>query len=291
MSNKKHNLMSGVNLVRKLLFLFFIILFGHFKSGYAFYQTYENTEELRIEHTTKEAATQDNIGYHLYDNLVSKTSSFFLSKKIDKFISFDQIEINIPLRFLSKNLITAEDSMDRMLTSNLRIRQILFEYQKIKNRAESLLRNRDVIHAETKNKKPLKSSETTANSIEDQITKLENIIININRSGLVPSGGFDTDGILSFDFNASLGQNVSDAQYRNFYPLSSQGGQKQFNTIESEFRVESRTLSNQDAGQLPWIFDVFLKLINYMMSNRVEIMLYAMFLVLIGLLVSLKVRK
>ncbi len=272
---------------RKFFYLFFIIVFGHIESGYAFFQVEECPKELRIEHTTKESATQDNIAYYFYDNSISKSLSFFLLKKNDKCIFFDQIEINIPLRMLSKNVFKAEDSMDRMLTSNLRIKQILSDYKKIQNRADSIMKNNGVITTETRDRESFEISKKNIDFINNELRKLQNAIINLTRSSIAQLGYFDTGGIITYDSHINPGQYADD----NLYPQNLQTRQQRPDAIESNYKIDSKTMSNPSDSHLPGIIDFFLKLIRNIMGNRVEIMLFTMFLMLIGLLVSLKVRK
>ncbi len=74
-------------------------------SAHSFFLANDHSEEIQIDHTTIDSSTQEINGYYIYDNFSHQSPTNFLLRKVDSFVSVDQIKIDIPLRILTRESI------------------------------------------------------------------------------------------------------------------------------------------------------------------------------------------
>lgn len=283
-------------MIRSLFKIFIIFNLLYANAGFAFFQVDDQPEDLRLDNTTIEAPTQDNI-YHFYDNYNSSEEDFFLSKKKRNFLSFDQLEINIPLRLLSKNLTSGDDAVDRMLATNLRIKLLMDEYNAIQKRAGRLMNRKTgtfppAIKSYSNRFSGNAPKNINSENIDHQRKSLTKVMNSIHRLGGTSAHRPKSENPIILDtvvnLEGSSNQGWKNGTGINRPPqnrISSASDKKAYNRYGS-----GTSVSSQDT-KLPWIFEFFLKSFSYVMNNRIEIMLYALFIVLIGFMVSLKVQR
>jgi len=50
-------------------------------------------------------------------------------------------------------------------------------------------------------------------------------------------------------------------------------------------------IGRKENSELPWVFRFFLKILNYILMNRVEVILYMIFIAVIGCFIALLIRR
>ena len=225
----------------------------------------------------------------LYDNFVYDDPVNFLSRGHNAFVCVDQINIEMPLKLLSKNNIIPEDAIDRMLVSNLRIKAIVEKYKQLQAQAHDLLHT----HQEAGGSKVPGGGETASGSIAVDIKrekqKLGQILRGISQSTDSSPKDLSKDPIVVSDTYYWGGKSQqSDGQAPPDDSGMPYGGTRQF---DADLSRQSNVLLNQPDASLPWIFDRFLKFWKYVLDHRIEIITYMMFILLAGFFVSLRVKK
>ncbi len=260
----------------------------------------------------------------IYDNLFYKNNNYILTRQSQGFIEIDHVKIDIPLKLLAQNAIQPEDTLDRMLIANLRINKIMAEYEMLRQTAVELLSNiksyssgRVFNAPKGKNNRPVnrikshKSGQVSnapktgqvSNapkkkkinkpvSIEAEKKRLNEIHIAINRMEMPTFSESLGDNIIVSDIHSGMtsgGENVSERfQYQN---NNIDARKVQTRQVDLELNLQREALMRERATQLPWIFKVFLKVWNYVLTHRVEIILYSMFILLAVFFISLRVGR
>ncbi len=281
-------------MVRYFFCIVFILVVFSATVCSAFFQIDEHPNNSRIEHTTIDTPTQGNNIYRIYDNHFSGHGSAYLSLEKEGFIYFDQIKINIPLRLLTKNFTKDDDAIDRMVAANLRIKQLIDEYEKLRHKADLLLRDGSRSPPDRVERDPERQGVAALDEIYDEREKLQKILSSIYRLSNTPAGNTNLNDIIIPEAYANLAAYLDSdkpsPEIVDMNPGVEGSSQKGVSLYDEPFVSGAGPTLNNDE-KLPWFFEVVLKLFDYMMNNRVEIILYAVFMILIVFLVSLKVHR
>ena len=274
----------------KYKLIFFIILYGlfsHCRPAHAFFAETGRRDGIRIDSyaTGPDSEPRD---FYLYDNFSCTDRDHFLIKKAEGFISADRIRIDIPLKILSRNISSTENSLDRMLMANLRIKQLLAEYKKLREKARILLKttrlNESLLFVPQKHEKSRPASGSLPEEPHD--AELDRQIFNITR--LSPaSGDVMEDHKIISENGTEHGPGKKNIIYRALTRTDNDPG-----TVKSDVAYPARPVTaGRNNDELPWIFNFLLKIINYTLNNRVEILLYLIFIALAGYIISLQARR
>ncbi len=275
----------------KILYKIVICVLFSTAYSYAFFQVESPPDDLRIDHTTIKLSTQGNNTYHIYDNQIFSVDSIILSPKKEGFISFCGIQIDIPLRLLSASVLHDQDALNRMLSVNLRIRLLLEEYMALKKRAEQFGEEKRTGSPTGSNEQATKPAQVDIPQNDSKLDVLEKALTNLQRINDVPLYFYDSNDIVLSDPIMAL-------QYTPGSPTRSGAGSKRPDQVQADsaqygppVNSGSSASVNRENTELPWLFKILLDAFNYIINNRLEIILYALFVVLISFLVSIKVHK
>ena len=276
-------------MVKEIRILIYILILSNAGHAFAYFQVHRQSENLRVEHTTNQTSTQDNNTYLIYDNLFSNDSESFLVRNRDDFIYFDKIDVDIPLRLLKKNLIFENDSVDRMMASNLRIKNLLNQYRGLNSRQRTLQQRANLSTTQSPGHND-PSFQQSAEQIEQQRRRIETILKNVRQYDISSAiSRTNRDVIVLDSFENMAGQPGEVTGYDNYIAGRTGEIAQGPSGLESPYR--QKQVVNRGTENLPWIFTVALKVINYIMNNRIEIIVYTMFVILAGFLISLKAQK
>ena len=281
------------NLMHYIFYVLFIFSVLSSNDCFAFFQVNEHLNNSWIEHTTIDSPTQGNNLYHIYDNYSFEQSTVYLGPPKKHFLSFDQIEIDISLRLLTKNLTDEENAIDRMVAANLRLRQLLDTYINFKKKSGVLLRQTQKVASEKiQNDHQLQKSDTSE-EIDIEREKLKKALSSIYLSNAVSGNPDLIDNIIPESY-ANLAVPVEktppNMDLVNLNQTTAGSEQNDNKTYEQNVITDvDRPLYKNE--KMPWLIEFSLKLLDYIKNNRIEISLYAIFLFLIIFLVSLKVQQ
>jgi len=266
----------------KIIYLFFFSLINY-NIVYAFFMINDHSEEIRIEHTTIDRSAQGNNVFQLYDNFFYNDINNFLIKRVDGFISADQIEINIPLKILARDAIYPENSIDRMLLANLRIKKLISEYMELQKKARLILQNSEMPGMRTLNNK----GKGGKSNIESEKKKINKNLLSINRLSGLTQDDISSNKAVFLKKYSNLKNKTS--------PLSENAATRIIDDnpdlVNADTAMGKQILTGKENSELPWIFSLFLKILNYIFNNRLEIILYMIFIAVVGYFISLQVRR
>jgi len=275
----------------KITHILFIISLINFNTAHAFFLINDHPGEIRIDHTIIDSSTQDNNVFQLYDNFFDYNSSGFLVKKVDGFIPVDQVKLNIPLKILARSSIYSENSIDRILLANLRIKNIVSEYRKLQEDTRFRLQTHK-IKGWQKKSNSLKFEDDNMDNIESENEIIRKKIFNINRLTRISleADPFDKRVLINESSDSKnetkpLVKAISDTSI--FFTEKGNDPellQKNHNT------GRQMPISIKD-DELPWVFNFVLKIIDYVLNNRVEFILYMSFAAVIVFFISLQMKR
>lgn len=275
----------------KIIHLLFIIGLINFNVVHAFFLVNDRSGEIRIDHTIIDSSTQGNNVFQLYDNFFDINTNSFLVKKIDGFISVDQVKLNIPLKILARGSIYPENSIDRMLVANLRIKSIVSEYRAVQRKAQFMLQGLRVTGLE---KKDTRSSIAmkSMNNIESENEKIKKKIFNINRLSSLSLDVDSSNEAIVIKDRSDL-QNATEPILKSiFYNTDSLKGKNNNSALlQTNRNAGMPVLIRQENRELPWAFNLFLKILNYVLNNRVEFIFYMTFIAAAGFFISLQMKR
>jgi len=257
-----------------LLFIFNLVSLNH---TFAFFQNNDHPDVLHTEHTPSDQSTQDNNLLYLYDNFSSSTSRSYLTKKRGDFVFADQINIKIPMNILMHDSIYPENSIDRMMLANLRVKKLLDEYAELQKKAGLILQT-SVGQGEKKDKNI---------NLDEESEAIHKTISHIGLLGRL-SKETDPEQTPIAKPLSSNSDAVNDLEKNiiSYTPSSDDTG----NTRGSDYKGQQSIL-RKESHELPWILNLLLKLLNYIVTNRLEIILNIIFITIIGFFISLKIKK
>lgn len=256
------------------------------KHGVAFFFSNDQPDNLRIEHTPFDQSTQVNNRAYLYDNFFSNSSETYLAQKRKGYIFVDQIKINIPMNILAQDSIYPDNSIDRMMLANLRAKKLFDEYTELQKKARLILMD-PVVPGEKKDRTEKSVSIDENLSIDEKKKLIQETMSHINALGFNSKGIEADPTLLGLEYLSSVNNELSSSTKNLSDSVSSGKIENAGRTLNTGPQVISRT-NHRD---LPWILNGLLKLLNYIVSNRLEIMLYLIFITMVVFLTALKIRK
>ena len=266
-----------------LIFIFNMVTMNH---ASAFFLHNNRSDNLSIEDTPIDQSTQDNNILYLYDNSFAGSSENYLSKKKGAFIFADQIKINIPMNILLQDSIYPENSIDRMMLANLRAKKLFDEYSDLQKRARLILQDNGIPGEKNDGKK--NSSHIAENiNIDEKNEAIQKTMSHINFLGHLSKDTDSEQNSMILDHLSSTNSEIDTSEKDISYIRSSEGIEEK----RGAPNTDQQSLLRKESRELPWILNVLLKLLNYIVSNRLEIMLYMIFMSLIVFLISLKIKK
>ena len=192
------------------------------------------------------------------------------------YVVADRININIPFNVLSKDAIDPDESIDRLLAVNLRVRTILDEYAKLENRAELLLKDLSIPYL---NRPILQKKNRFISSIQQQSVMVEKNKLKDDFANIVNNSS-------SHKVNVSENNQTSLSGFR-FSRLKKKERLSRINSVNNqspdpapvpEFekvqRVSKISFAKRSNDKLPWIFRFVLKVFQYCIDHKVEIIIF-----------------
>jgi hypothetical protein len=277
---------TGINLKFKLIFLIFIFNMFAVNHGVAFFSHNDRPDNLRIEHTPIDQSTQVNNRAYLYDNFFSGSSETHLTQKRKGFIFIDEIKINVPMNILVQDSIYPDNSIDRMMLANLRAKKLFDEYTDLQKKARLLVRDH-MVPGEKKDQTQNSVSMDEISGIDEKNEAIQKMMSHVNVLGLNIKGVEPEDNPLASKHLSSTNGELN-ITAENFSDGVSTG---KIEDTREPLNTGPQALSKTNHRDLPWILNGLLKLLNYIVSNRLEIMLYMIFITMIAFLTALKIRK
>ncbi len=256
----------------------------------AFFAETGRRNGISIEPSVTGAGSQENepTVFYLYDNFSCCDRDNFIIRKAEGFIPADCIRINIPLKILSHDIISTENSLDRMLTANLRIKRLLDEYEELRKKARILLKdtrlNESWLFVSAKHKQTGKTTRENL-KFETDDKKIDRQIFNITRLSPV-SGEINGNHEIIPENAAVPRKNIKNDVYQALIHTNNRPESMKHSSYPARPAAPGRA-----TDELPWIFTFLLKIINYTLKNRIEIMLYMVFIALAGYIISLQARR
>lgn len=270
----------------KVIFLIFVFNMVTMTHGSAFFLHNDRPDSLRIEHTPIDQSTQVNNMVYLYDNFSSNSSENHLTKKRKGFIFADQIKINIPMNILIQDSIFPDNSIDRMMLANLRAKKVFDEYTELQKKARLIIQNNTLpVEKKDEKKNPVPMDENM--NIDEKNEAIQKTMSHVNVLGFILKEVESGQPPLILEHQSSVNDEFN-SPTKNFSDSLSTG-----NTENAGRTVKTgqQDLSRKNNRELPWILNGLLKLLNYIVNNRLEIMLYMIFITMVVFLISLKIKK
>jgi len=278
----------------KILNLLFIFSLINIFNVHAFFMRNDHPDEIRIDHTIVDRPTQGNNVFQLHDNFFFNNTNSFLVEKNNNFIHADEIKINVPLAILARNSIYPEDSIDRILLANLRIKKLISEYNELQKKAKLILQDNKMpgtgkIHNSKANSK---EKEKTV-SIESEREKINKKLFNISRLAKLTQADTLSDETIFLEDFSKLKNNLTNPLQNIIVDNIGFAKVIEGNPELGETQIDTGmpVILKNDKNALPWIFRIFLKILNYAIGNRVEIILYMIFITIIGYFIALQVKQ
>lgn len=284
---------SGVNLKHIIICLLFFFSLIKLNAACAFFQSNDHPDGIRLDHTAIGRSTQDIIVYQLYDNFLYANPDNFLIKHRAGFISADEVKINVPLKILARDSIYPENSIDRILLANLRIKKLMIEYSELQKKARLLLDDgRISLTGEKKKKSANDDPQNGMDDIESEKERIDKKLINIRQLSQWTLDDISSNETRSMENDSNLNHRTTSLPADTFYNADFSAGVEKTSDVEKTDAVTVRQIfSGKKSTELPWIFTLFLKILNYVLNNRVEIILYMIFIAVVGYFISLQVRR
>jgi len=283
----------GQNLKYKIILLLLLVFcFINFNIVHAFFLVNDHSNEIQIEHTIIDRSPQDNNIFQLHDNYLYSNTNSFILKRTKGFIFADQIEINIPLKILARDSIYPENSIDRLLLANLRVKKLILEYMELQKKTQFILQEKTMATARETNPKMIDNrGDKEVDNIEAEKEKINKKLFNIKRlSRTTQDDVLSNEAIFVADY--SLLKNRTNTSLTTISYFSDFITRIDDNPdIDNADITAKQIFTNKKKNSLPWIFKVFLKILNYILNYRLEIILYSTAIVIVGYFIILHIRR
>ncbi|WDP90733.1 MAG: hypothetical protein HUN04_13920 [Desulfobacter sp.] len=198
-----------------------------------------------------------------------------------------ELNIDIPFNLLKKMVVNTEAFLDRQIAANLKVKNILEEYLAAKKRNAELLKDLSIPYLERNDTIKKKISPQVAEALEPahEIRKKLADVILFQKEGkekLVVQKSLDFQeawyGEKKEDLDAlPNGEQLSSASENGYAKKSQRAGR-----YATNYGHET---------ELPWIFAFGLKLLRYVIENRIAIFAWAAVMVIAGLIGMLVVTR
>jgi hypothetical protein len=198
----------------------------------------------------------------------------------------DRIDIDIPLRILSKEAIDPEESLDRLLAANLRIQNILDEYLAFRKRTDLLLKDLRIPYLE-KQEKGIAKLAIAEKGGEGE--KLKRDIQNIIRHDVAYKRAHNEQAeqsVTALDQITGVGAGEKTGQRQENGNIANHG-----NGSAGYQKLPGENMGKIYDNELPWIFRFILGILKYAYNNKLEIVLGSLVLLMSILLVTLVAKR
>lgn len=193
--------------------------------------------------------------------------------KGDIISSADKIDVDVPFTLLLKTEIHAGDAVDREITANLRLKNILDQYVDMRQKTQKLLEELRIPYLDGSTKKP----ELSENRPREQE-------IRRKISDVLFLRAHNWDRSLLYDHYVSAIDGEGDDE-GNDKRISEPILQLDRSDVSSSTDAGPKSYSKSvHPGDLPWIVRVVLEFIRFVFENKVEILLW-----LTGAVVSMSI--
>lgn len=192
----------------------------------------------------------------------------------ERFVPADEIPINLPIHLALRRPIDAEHDYENMLYANLKLKRLLEEYHALQMRAKALLDG--LGEGMTA---PSQTGKTQGADIPRLQEALKNRIILVSRGGrILPSAG-SRQGHIETDLSSgSLPSFVAHAQVpdNTGFSLDGRGADMRRDLADDAGPAEKKSGAGKDGADisLPWALEMVLKLVSYLMANKIEAVIY-----------------
>ncbi len=191
----------------------------------------------------------------------------------------DLIDVDIPLYILSVQAIDPEISLDRWIAANLRIKNILEQYLVLQERGRKALKDLGIPYLDETDQQ-LAKRRALSDDVQAE-KKLETGMAAIRLYAPTYTQKQDEDLVVQPAGTTLSGKPAAGGEGRSGYEQNSQ---------------KPRPSSGKDTGgyydnELPWLFRVVLNTIKYFASNKLELFLWPVVILLFATLVTLMVKR
>ncbi|MCP4118741.1 MAG: hypothetical protein GY737_25770 [Desulfobacteraceae bacterium] len=241
--------------------------------------------------------------FSVYDDIISKTDdTAFLHTYNPFFVPADMIELDIPLRVLSKQPLSTMEFLDRLLLANLRLRLLIREYEDLQKRSREMLKSVAVPYFDTPGTGAMivdgkKDIDHHKNSIDHHKKKMETKVSGILHYGFAVHSKATKSAVSGWldSKSVSLIAGGEEMFRQNCVPplLEASKSTREPSILQATFNsrdVNNLSLTRSDEVQLPWILRVVNNLILYMVAHKIEVLFYGVVVFLVSCFISLQAK-
>lgn len=219
--------------------------------------------------------------YVIYENSKNGKCDLLLPGSLNKVPFAASAAIDIPLSQISKESVEPSKYLDRLIAVNLRIKNLLEEYENLRKKSDSF----------NKLNNPSFTEKTSFNSLSQANIKKKEIYslrqkIGENLSDVItysPKSELASAPLFNKDMSGGSMTGITSDN-------SVLANKKQNDTVYTyhEVNMESGFKSN---SELPWIFKFFIGSFKFLINNKYEILLFLLFLVISVVMLIGRSRK
>ena len=277
----------------KVIYLLFVFTLINLNHADAFFLINDHAEKIKIDPTIIDGLTQENNLFQLYDNFFYNHTHNFLIKKKEGFIAADQVDLNMPLKILARDSIYIENSLDRLLLANLRIKNLILKYAQLQKKVWLILdHDTKVGIGKSKDRKVYNREAADGESIENEKIILNERLFNINRLSKITQDDISIGETIYIENYSRLKNNSgSSLKSISYFAESTAGIDNTTNLTKTTFNTTRESIGGQEDKKLPWVIRFFLEILKYIVNNLVEMTLYFLFIAFVALFISLRLRR
>ena len=202
-------------------------------------------------------------------------------------VSAGELKVDIPFNLLSASVTNVQAGLDRRITANLRLQNLIKQYLAQQKKNAEMLKDLNIPYLDAKAtpKEVLPASDT------EELTPARELKKKIEEEILFQAGGKDQAALKNtLDFQpiptGKKGKGDSAPDLERYGPLNLNldysNNQKNIGTYHETYGQET---------ELPWIFSLALKLLRYLATNKIEILSWTVVLAVICLVGAIVVKR
>jgi hypothetical protein len=249
-----------------LFFTFFLLKF----SCFGWYAENRIDDALFFLNCQKNNDELSSDRYAVYENALNQKCMFPAPMSSESSPLAGAININIPLSRLSKESVEPSKYLDRLIAVNLRIKNLVEEYEKIRKKADLLVKSDSpVFFSEKHNAKSGLNDSKKKREIHVLKEKLDKNLQNL--VNFSPKADLAASPVINGDVSKkeikSLVHDYSSA-------LSNQSRDRDSAFSSEKINVER---SLKTSTELPWIFKFFIGILKFIRNYKYEILFLFLF--------------
>lgn len=267
------------------------ILFLCFAQGstYAWFHSSDNCKNCPTFESPRSAEKVSKT-YAFLPNAPDAASKIHLYRTFSKDsfpASAGELKVDIPFNLLSASVTNPQALLDRHIAANLRLKNLLEQYLALQKKNAEMLKNLSIPYLDTKErrKKAVPASDAEKLAPADGLKKKMAEVILFQTS--------DKNRLLVQDSHnfrlvtaGKKGKGDSVSALKKYEKLSSKEDySKNMGRTGAYHKIYSRD------AELPWIFSFGLGLMEYLTSNKIEILSWAAVMAVIGLVGTILVKR